>query len=87
MASIYLFFFFNKSLDFPGDTVDKILPANAGDIGLIADLEKPHMPGATKLVCHNYRAQEPTTAEARVLRACAQQQEKPLQWKAPAHCH
>ena len=41
LASIYLFFF-NKNLDFPGDTVDKSLPANAGDTGLIAD------PGKTR---------------------------------------
>ena len=55
LASIYLLF--NENLGFPGDTVDKKLPANAGDTGLIPDPEKPHMSRATKPVCHNYWAQ------------------------------
>ena len=50
-VGLHLSFFFNKNPDFSGDTVDKSLPVNAGDTGLIADPEKPHMPGATKLVC------------------------------------
>ena len=41
-VGLHLSLFFNKNLDFPGDTVDKSLPANAGDTGLIAD------PGKTR---------------------------------------
>ena len=35
-------------LDFPGSTVDKNLPANAGDMGSIPGLRKFHTPLATK---------------------------------------
>ena len=38
--------------DFPGGTVVKNLPANAGDTGSIP--EDPTCCGATKPVCHNY---------------------------------
>ena len=33
-----------KRWDFPGDAVDKNLPANAGDTGSIPGLGKVHMP-------------------------------------------
>ena len=33
----------NSSLDFPGGTVDKNLPANAGDTDLVPDLGRFHM--------------------------------------------
>ena len=53
--------------------------------------EDPTCCGATKPVCHNYWARVPqllslraTTTEACVSRACALQQEKPLQWEARA---
>ena len=32
------------SQSFPGGSVLKNLPANAGDVGLISNLEKSHMP-------------------------------------------
>ena len=32
------------SVAFPGDSVAKNLPINAGDMGLIPDLGRPHMP-------------------------------------------
>ena len=31
-------------------------PANAGDMGLIPDLGRSHMPWRTKLMCHSYEA-------------------------------
>ena len=34
--------------DFPGGTVDKYLPANAGDLGSNPGLRRFHMHGATK---------------------------------------
>ena len=41
--------------DFPGGTVLKNLPANAGDMSSIPGPGRSHMPrGATKPVCHNY---------------------------------
>ena len=81
------------SRDFPGGTVVKNLPANAGDMGLIPGLGlgRPHMPRSNKaqaprLVSLCSGAREPqlvslraTTTEARVPRAHALQQEKPLQ--------
>ena len=54
-------------------------PANAGGHGF----EDPACHGGTKPMSYNYRAHalEPSsqTTEARVPRACAPQQEKPLQ--------
>ena len=41
-------------LDFPGGSVDKSLPANAGDTGSIPALERFHMPLSTKPLGHNY---------------------------------
>ena len=58
-------------MDFPGGTVDKNLPANAGDTGLIPGPGRFHMPQQLSLCT--------TTPEARLPRACAQQQEKPPQ--------
>ena len=39
---------------FPGGTVVKNPPANAGDTGLSPDPGRSHMRGATKPVSHNY---------------------------------
>ena len=61
----------NGLKDFPGGTVDKNPPANAGDMGLIPSPGRSHSCKATKPVHHNYRAHAP-------------QQEKPLQWEAYA---
>ena len=41
---------------FPGGSVVKNLPANAGDLGSIPDLEKSHMPQSHKPERHNYGA-------------------------------
>ena len=42
--------------DLPGGTVDKNPPANAGDMGSTLVWKDPTCRGATKPVCHNYRA-------------------------------
>ena len=39
---------------FPGGPTVKNLPCSAWDTGLIPDLGRPHMPQATKSMCHNY---------------------------------
>ena len=77
--------------DFPGGTVDKNPPANAGDTGQSLVQEDSACCRATKPVRHNYwhacsGACEPllmsrwaTTTEGRMPEACAPQQEKPLQ--------
>ena len=44
----------SKTRDFPGGTVVKNPPANAGDTGSSPGLGRSHMPQATKPVCHNY---------------------------------
>ena len=61
---------------FPGGSVVKNLPANAGDTGSIPSLGRSHMPLATKR-----RAPQPliTITEAHGPRAHALQQEKPPQ--------
>ena len=60
---------------FPGVTVVKKPPANAGDTGSSPVWEDPTCRGATKPVRHNYWARMP--------RAPALQQEKPLQSRVP----
>ena len=69
----------------------KSLPANAGDMGSSPGLGRSHMPRskearAPQLLSLRSRAREPqllspraTATEAHVPRACAPQQEKPLQ--------
>ena len=74
--------------DFPGDSVVKNSPVNAGDTGSIPGPGRPHM------VQSNW-AIAPQLLEHLYHRACAQQQEKPLQWEGhaslegatPAHCN
>ena len=78
-------------LGFPGGTVVKNPPANAGDTGSSPGPGRSHMPRSNwarepRLLSLRSRAREPqllspraTTTEARVPRACAPQQEKPLQ--------
>ena len=39
---------------FPGGSMVKNLPANAGDVGLIPGLGRSHMLQRTKPVCYNY---------------------------------
>ena len=63
--------------DFPGGSVVKNLPANAGDTGSSPGPGRSHMPVEQLSLCA-------TTTEARVPRARAPQQEKPPQWEARA---
>ena len=79
------------NLDFPGGTVVKNPPANAGDMGSSPGPGRSHMPRSNKarapqLLSLRSRAHEPqlvsphaATTEAHVPRARALQQEKPLQ--------
>ena len=81
-------------MSFPGGEVDKNMPANAGDTGLIPGPGRSHMPRsnyarAPQLLSLRSRAREPQllslcakTTEAHAPRARALQQEKPLQWEA-----
>ena len=81
---------YNKPQDFPGGTVVKNPPANAGDTGSSPGPGRSHMPWSNKarvpqLLILYSRAQESqllslraTTTEAHAPRACAPQQEKPL---------
>ena len=62
--------------DFPGGTVVKNSPANAGDTVLSLVWEDPTCHKASKPASHNYWARTP--------RAHAPQQEKPSQWEAQA---
>ena len=80
-----------KLRDFPGGTVVKSPPANAGDTGSIPGPGRSHMPQsnearAPQLLILRSRARKPqllspraTTTEARTPRARAPQQEKPPQ--------
>ena len=67
-------------MGFPGGSVVKNPPANAGDTGLITGPGSRHE--TTKAVCHNYWAcaveQGATASEPLCSRAPALQQEKPL---------
>ena len=66
---------FKSTGDFPCGTVDKNLPANAGDTGSISCPGRFHMPRATKPVPHSCwgHAPEPTSPEywAHVLQQCS----------------
>ena len=69
--------------------MDKNLPANTGDTGLIPGLGRANMPmsnwaRALEPRSHNYVSRHAVITEARVPRACALQQEKPMQWEATA---
>ena len=88
---------FNNTWEgFPGGAVVKNLPANAEDTGLSPGQGRSHMPRsnsahAPQLLSLRSRAREPqllsqraTTTEAHAPRACAPQQEKPLQGEACA---
>ena len=44
----------NKYKFFPSGAVDKILPASAGDIGLIPGPGRSHMPQSNSVMRHNY---------------------------------
>ena len=81
---------------FPGGTVVKNPPANAGDTGSSPGPGRSHMPlnnqaHARQLLSLRSRAHKPqllnpraTTTEVHVPRARAPQQEKPPQWEARA---
>ena len=82
---------YKHSRGFPGGSVVKNLPANAGDMGLSPGLGRSHMPRsnqarAPQLLSLHSRAHVPqllslsaTTTEAHAPRAHALQQEKPPQ--------
>ena len=65
-----------KSLDFPGGTVDKNPPADAGDVGLVPGPRRSHL-------LWNNLAHVPH-CWARKPRACAPQQERLPKWEARA---
>ena len=87
---------------FPGGSIGRNPPANAGDIGLIPNLGRCHMPWRKQVCDHNYWtyalepesrnywAHMPLLLKAVCLRDRALQQERPLQWEAcapqPEHC-
>ena len=64
-------------------------PASAGDVGLILDLGRSHMPRSnwahvSQLLSLCSTAREPQLLKSTHPRACAPQQEKSLQWEAVA---
>ena len=65
--------------DFPGGTVVKNPPANAGDTSSSPGPRRSHMPRTPQLL-----SPRATTTEAHVPRVHALQQEKPPQWEARA---
>ena len=85
-----------RKKDFPGGTVVKNLLANAGDTGSTPGPGRSHMPRSNKahapqLLSPHSRARKPqllslsaTTTKARMPRARAPQQKKPLQRESHA---
>ena len=81
---------------FPGGSMVKNPPANAGDTGLIPDWENSTCLATTKPICHNYWActlelrshnywaHTPQVLKLPHPRACALWKEKPPQWEAHA---
>ena len=80
LTLIYLDSQNRQVLDFPGGPVVAHLPANEGDTDLIPGLARPHR------LQSDYAPQlmspQVATTEVHMPRACAPQQEKPLQWEA-----
>ena len=77
------------SVGFPGGSVVKNLPANAGDTSSIPGLGRSRMPRGTSarvpwLLSLCSRAQEPQLLTPEHPRACAPQQDKPLRCEARA---
>ena len=70
--------------DFPGGSVVKNPPANAGDTGSSPRPGRSHMPWSNKAHAPQLRSPCATATEAHAPRACALQQEKPPQWEARA---
>ena len=71
---------------FPGGPVVKNPPCNAGNMGLIHGLRRSHMPWSNQargaqILSLCSRAYELKLLKLTHPRACALQQEKPLQWK------
>ena len=84
----------------PCGSVVKTPPANAGDMGSIPGLGRSHMPQSNSAHVPQplslfSRAYVPQLLKPVCTRACAPQEEKPLQWEvhalqqrvAPAHCN
>ena len=71
-------------LGFPGGTVVKNLPANAGDTGSSPGPGRFHMPRSNKAPVPQLLSLSATTTEAHTPRARAPQQEKPPPWEARA---
>ena len=61
----------NVSWDFPGGTVDKNPPANAGDMGLIAGMGRSYMPRSNQAHAAQQLSPHVVTTEAHRPRAQA----------------
>ena len=86
VQSLYIHKMVSKFLiqNFPGGTVDKNPPTNAGDIDSILGLEDSKRHRATKHMYHNYWAHVPQLLKPTLSKACAFQQEKSPHWEAHA---
>ena len=69
----------NQAQGFPGGTVVKNPPANAGDTGSSPGLGRSHMPRSNWAREPQLLSPRATTTEARTPRAPAPQQAKPVQ--------
>ena len=78
------FLFQSKLRGFPGGSVVKTLCASAGDVVLIPDPGRSHMPQVPQLLSLCSRAWEPQLLTSTCPRVCALQQEKPSQLEAHA---
>ena len=80
---------------FPGGSVVKNLPANAGDMNLIPDPERSHMPWGNEIhapqwlsLCSRAKEAQPLSPRAATIEACMPEslcsatRETPLQWGA-----
>ena len=72
-------------LGFPGGSVVKNLPANAGDMGSSPGLGRAHMPQSNKACAPQLLSPGATTTEAHVPRGCVPQQENHCNEKPTHH--
>ena len=68
-----------KQQDFPHDTVDKKLQADAGVVGLVPGLGRFHMPRATKSPCSATRASYAPKDAQRAAQGTATRESPPAQ--------
>ena len=82
LGALYIYLRYYIYEGFPCGSVVENLPASAGDMGLIPDLEGSHLLQNNKAQVSKLLSLHAAAAEASAPKACAPQREKSPQWEA-----